>query len=96
VPNDLPSRARRVREVETPALPISDDPLQREANDVVDALALLRTAERFGLRAARGRELRTQLIAGTMSAEIRHRWMALLRRWIEKRRSDALTDPYLG
>ena len=94
-PNEFPSRPRRVREVEL-ASSINDDPLQREANDVVDALALLRTAERFGLRAARGRELRTRLIAGTMAVEVRHRWMALLRRWIEKRRSDALTDPYLG
>jgi pyruvoyl-dependent arginine decarboxylase (PvlArgDC) len=96
VPNEPASRPRRVREVESPALAISDDPLQREANDVVDALALLRTAERFGLRAARGRELRTRLIAGTMSVEVRHQWMAILRHWIEKRRSDALTDPYLG
>jgi hypothetical protein len=94
-PNEFPSRPRRVREAEL-ASPIADDPLQREANDVVDALTLLRTAERFGLRTARGRDLRTRLIAGTMPVEIRHRWMALLRRWIEKRRSDALTDPYLG
>ena len=95
-PNETASRPRRVREGEAPALPITADPLQREANDVVDALALLRTAERFGLRYARGRELRTRLIAGTMPSEARNKWMALLRRWIAKRRSDALTDPYLG
>ena len=95
VPNELPSRPRRVREVELSSS-IDDDPLQREANDVVDALALLRTAERFGLRYARGRELRTRLIEGTMPSEVRHKWMSVLRRWIEKRRSDALTNPYLG
>ena len=95
-PNEFPSRPRRVREAELASSSFNDDPLQREANDVVDALALLRTAERFGLRAARGRELRTRLIAGTMPVEVRHQWMALLRRWIEKRRSDALTNPYLG
>ena len=95
-PNEAAPRPRRVREVALAALPINEDPLQREANDVVDALALLRTAERFGLRATRGRALRTRLIAGTMPDEVRHQWMALLRRWIEKRRSDAMLDPYLG
>jgi len=72
------------------------DALQSEANAVADALALLQTAERFGLRRKRGDDLRARLLAGAMSAGARDQWTALLQRWIEKRRGDALTDPYLG
>lgn len=75
---------------------LAAEPLQREANDVVDALALLRSAERFGLRRVRATSLHERLISGAMSTESVHRWMSLLRRWIEKRRIDALEEPYRG
>jgi hypothetical protein len=94
MPNTEVPRESRGRE-EFSAVSLHGDPRQREANDVVDALALLRTAERFGLRSTRARRLRARFMSG-MSAEVRKRWMSLLRRWIERRRADALGDPYLG
>ena len=75
-----------------PSPPTDDMRLEQEANNVVDALGLVRAAERLGLRAARGARLRARLVAGTMSSHGRERWTALLRRWIEKRRNEALTD----
>jgi hypothetical protein len=66
--------------------------LEQEANDVVDALGLVRAAERLGLRTARGTRLRARFISGAMSSVVRERWTSLLRRWIEKRRNEALTD----
>ena len=90
----LPYPTETTRPEQAPAL--AAEPLQREANDVVDALALLRSAERFGLRRVRSTSLRERLIAGEMSTESVHQWMSLLRRWIEKRRIDALEEPYRG
>lgn len=75
---------------------LATDPLQRHANDVVDALALIRTASRFGLRRARSDRLRACLLDGSVSAEARERWTAVIRRWIEKRRAEASRNPYLG
>jgi len=89
-PRPYPTESARPEQA--PAL--AAEPLQREANDVVDALSLLRSAERFGLRRARATSLRERLIAGEIATEAVHQWMALLRRWIEKRRIDALEEPY--
>jgi hypothetical protein len=75
---------------------LAADPLQRHANDIVDALALLRTATRFGLRRARSDRLRSRLLDGSLSAEARDRCAAVVRRWIEKRRAEASSNPYLG
>lgn len=70
------------------------DPLQREANQIVDALGVVRTATRFGMRKARGNQLRERILDGRISGEQRKRWLLVLQRWIEKRRADALRDPY--
>jgi hypothetical protein len=73
---------------------IEADPLQREANYVADALDLIRAAERLGLRAARGNRLRAGLLDGSITREAREQWMSVLRRWIQRRRADALKNPY--
>ena len=75
---------------------VATDPLQGEANKVVDALALIRTALRFGLRPARGERLRAQMLDGSIAGDLRERWMSVLRRWIAKGREEALRNPYLG
>lgn len=74
---------------------VSGESLQREADDVVDALTLLRSAERFGLRAARAERIRATLVASTSAPAQRDRWVTLLRHWLEKRRIEAFSDPYL-
>lgn len=79
-----------------PSTRVDGDPLQRQANDVVDALALIRTGTRFGLRRSRSDRLRARLLDGSISAEARERWTAVIRRWIEKRRAEASRNPYLG
>jgi hypothetical protein len=72
------------------------DPLRQQANEIVDALALVRTAARFGLRRARSDRLRLRMLDGGISANAREQWTAMLRRWIEKRRAEAMRNPYLG
>lgn len=83
-------QSEQVRGRET-AKRIDADSLQREADDVLDVLGLIRAAERVGLRRARGEGLRARVIAGTVSGAARDRWTSLLRRWINKRRLEALT-----
>ena len=85
-------------------LPIADlqerrlqvDPLQHEANQIVDALAVVRAATRLGMRRARGNQLRERMLDGRISGERRARCLVVLQRWIEKRRAEALRDPYLN
>jgi hypothetical protein len=36
------------------------------------------------------------MLDGSLSAEAREQWTAVLRRWIEKRRAEASRNPYLG
>lgn len=85
-------------------LPVADlhvgrpevDPLQREANDIVDALTVVRAATRLGMRRARGNQLRERMLDGRIAGETRRRWLLVLQRWVEKRRVEALRDPYLN
>jgi len=93
-PNDANAEAlkRPVADLHAPQLRL--DPLQREANEIVDALALVRVATRLGLRRARSNQLRERLLDGRISGERRMRWLLVLQRWIEKRRAEALRDPY--
>lgn len=79
-----------------PAKRSDTDSLQGKADDVLDVLGLIRAAERVGLRRARADRLRTRVIAGTISGAALDRWTALLRRSIDKRWFEALTDSPRG
>jgi len=83
-------------EASTLSASLASDPLQGEANDLVDALALIRTALRFGLRPSRGERLRARMLDGSISGDARERWMSVLRRRIAKGRAEAFRNPYLG
>ena len=76
-----------------PSPPIDDDPLQQRANELADALALLRVAERLGLRAIRATWLRRRLLIGGAAPEELERWVGVLRRWVEKRRNEMVEGP---
>ncbi|HKO14599.1 MAG TPA: hypothetical protein VJU87_00070 [Gemmatimonadaceae bacterium] len=71
-----------------PEIAIDDDPLQRRANELADALALVGVAQRMGLRSARAAWLRGRLVSGAAAPEVLERWAGVLRRWVEKRRDD--------
>jgi hypothetical protein len=65
--------------------------LQHRADDVLDALALLRVAARLGVRGQRVVRLRERIVSASTSPELVERFADLLRRWNEKRRRE-LTD----
>lgn len=69
---------------------MDDDPLQRQANELLDALHLIRTAQRLGLRSARATRLRARIVASTMTPETLDRLSTILRRWIDKRRAETV------
>jgi len=69
--------------------------LQHRADDVLDALALLRVAARLGVREQRVVRLRERIISASTSPELVERLADLLRRWNEKRRRE-LTDRRCG
>jgi hypothetical protein len=69
---------------------IDGDPLQRRANEVADALSLVRTAERLGLRPRRAEWLRRYVVSSLPSHDARERLIGMLRHWIAKRRDEAL------
>ena len=92
-PNDAAPPELRLSVDACPAT-LQIDPLQREANQIVDALAVVRAATRLGMRRARSNQLRERMLDGRISKEQRARWLLVLQRWIEKRRADALRDPY--
>lgn len=94
LPNDAATPELRLSATDAGRATLQVDPLQREANQIVDALAVVRTATRFGMRKARGNQLRERILDGRISGEQRKRWLLVLQRWIEKRRADALRDPY--
>lgn len=70
------------------AKPIDDDPLQRQANELLDALDLVRAAERLGLRSARATVLRNRIVASPLPSESLDRLSMILQRWIDKRRAE--------
>jgi hypothetical protein len=57
---------------------------------VIDALALLRTAERLGLRPARAAAFRARLGAGTPSPDLVRNSARVLCGWIDNRRKELL------
>lgn len=91
--NDAAPPELRLSAMDADPVTLQIDPLQREANQIVDALAVVRAATRLGMRRARGNQLRERMLDGRISGEERMRWLLLLQRWIEKRRADALRDP---
>ncbi|HEY2852448.1 MAG TPA: hypothetical protein VGJ18_06355 [Gemmatimonadaceae bacterium] len=93
MPNEYPTRELHLPSRDGLAS-FDEDPLQRDAAIIVDALALVRTATRLGLRRVRSDRLRQQLLDGTIAAERREPVMSVLRRWIEKRRRETLRNPY--
>ena len=93
-PNDAAPPELRLSAMDACPATLQIDPLQREANQIVDALAVVRAATRLGMRRARSNQLRERMLDGRISKEQRARWLLVLQRWIEKRRADALRDPY--
>ena len=93
-PNDAAPPELRWSAMDAGPATLQIDPLQREANQIVDALAVVRAATRLGMRRARSNQLRERMLDGRISKEQRARWLLVLQRWIEKRRADALRDPY--
>jgi hypothetical protein len=85
-------KAVRARErLRHPALsPLTANSSQRRGDSVVDALALLRTAERLGLRPARASRFRARLGAGTPSLDLVRDSARVLRSWIDNRRKELL------
>jgi len=79
------SRARRKL-----VAPDAHERLQRHADDVLDALALLRVATRLAVRQKRSAWLRERIIASSTPPERLEQLGDLLRRWIEKRRIELL------
>jgi hypothetical protein len=67
---------------------IDADALQRQANQLADTLNLIRVAERLGLRSLRAQALRARIMASGVTPKTRNGLESVLRRWIEKRRSD--------
>ena len=72
---------------------IDDDPLQQRANELADALALVRVAERLGLRALRAAWLRQRLLVSGVAPHALDRWAGVLRRWVDKRRDEMVEGP---
>jgi len=66
------------------------DELQARADAATDVLELIAAAVRAGLRRSRADQLRDQVRAGALSAAELARLDGLLRRWIDRRRTDAL------
>jgi hypothetical protein len=58
---------------------------------VIDALALLRTAERLGLRPARAGAFRARLGASNPAPELVRDSARVLRGWINRRRRELLS-----
>jgi hypothetical protein len=65
---------------------------QATREDVEELLTLLRAAERVGLRAKRAAGIRT-LIQGDAGHDIVSQWMRIVRRWLLKRRAEAVHAP---
>jgi hypothetical protein len=70
--------------------PATSSLIHRRSDTVIDALALLRTAERLGLRPARAAAFRGQLGVATPSADVVGGTVRLLRGWIDNRRKELL------
>lgn len=88
--------SRAVRRVREEASSLDDDPLQRDANEVVELLGLVDTAEREGLRPARAQRLRQRLITGSDGPEMLTRIGHHLRHWLARRRRRRFTLPSDG
>jgi hypothetical protein len=65
-------------------------PPQQQDNHLADALDLIRVAERLGLRSTRAQSLRVRMMASVLTPDTVDRLAMVLRRWIDKRRRDAL------
>ena len=85
-----PAMPRLHAEAERARPPIDAAPLQRRANELVDALSLVRAAERLGLRPLRAEWLRGRIAATATSAPTRERLLTMLKHWIAKRRDEVL------
>jgi hypothetical protein len=64
--------------------------LERRPDAVIDTLALLRTAERLGLRPARAAAFRARLDGRRPSPDLARATARVLRAWIDKRRKELL------
>lgn len=63
------------------------------ADEALDLMALIRTAQRYGMRAARAERLRSRALAGAFDSAARVRLARMLRRWIARRFQEAVPRP---
>jgi hypothetical protein len=83
-------RARLQRTAGAPGTTRADPGRQRHSDAVADALALVRSAERLGLRPARAAAFRTRLGATNPPVDVVRSATRVLRSWVDKRRSELL------
>ena len=78
-------KAERVRRTAAPLPHQEMRSRQAIADDVLDLIALVRTAQRYGMRPARAERLRSRAVAGAYDSHTRTRLARMLRRWIARR-----------
>ncbi|MGQ0715337.1 MAG: hypothetical protein ACT4PJ_16685 [Gemmatimonadaceae bacterium] len=66
---------------------------QQVADETLDLIALVRTAERYGMRPARAERLRARALDGAFDPFARVRLAQLLRRWIARRFPEQVMPP---
>jgi hypothetical protein len=88
---EMQKAARARARLRRPIASVSQPTLERRPEVVIDTLALLRTAERLGLRPARAAAFRARLDGRNPSVDLVHAAARVLRGWIDKRRKELLT-----
>lgn len=78
-------KTERVRRTAAPVRHEEMRSRQAIADDVLDLIALVRTAQRYGMRSARAERLRSRAMAGAYDSHARTRLARMLRRWIARR-----------
>jgi hypothetical protein len=82
------ARLRLARASATTPPQLSDDPVQRRANLLVDLLRSIARAEQVGLRTARAERWRTWLVTNTLETSLLLRLEQRLRVWTAKQRRE--------
>ena len=87
---EMQKAARARARLRRPIASVAQPAPERRSDAVIDALALLRTAERLGLRPTRAAAFRNRLDARNPSADLVRAVARVLRGWIDKRRKELL------
>ena len=87
---EMQKAARARARLRRPIGPVPQPVVERRLDAVSDALALLRTAERLGLRPTRAVRFRARLEGRNPSPDFVRAVARLLRGWIDKRRDELL------